>query len=276
MSRLLMAGYFVFAAAFISNVAAEFIWQLPSSAFTWINLALLSGYLLTLQRARRMSKRWAAEAQEMVQRVGRTAVGSLVEGLTMPYQSEVARDLLGTMLPRIRADDTVLLNTEQRSILNGVLGRMGRETACAGWYEAKASKGTLHDETDYLPRRGDIRLLIHVARMTSVTSLDSRVVIVFYGGHVAFELGGWADPWEQAICESKKRGHKPGSRISLQDLQRNNLATRERRGPPDRGSDTFIVPYGDVESDDMADMVGGAAVAAVVPRALLARLLAPA
>lgn len=120
-SRLFMFLYWVGLLAFlVCQVAKVSGWFALDSLYIML---FGFGYAAAIFTVLWVGSRWKRTTDELAKSADVRAVGPLVEGLTMAYQSNIARDALLPLLPRLKADDAHLLGAEHRRILNQVLGR---------------------------------------------------------------------------------------------------------------------------------------------------------
>jgi hypothetical protein len=83
---------------------------------------------------------------------------------------------------------------------------MGSDLRCTARYGGQVSEGRALLETDHVRFRGDFRLSIRFAEMTSVEARDGWLGITFgrSGSEVAaFELGPQAEKWAFKILNPK-------------------------------------------------------------------------
>lgn len=96
---------------------------------------------------------------------------------------------------------------------------MGQEVVCTCWHGGQSCEGKLQLETDSLLFRGEVRLRIPFVDISTVTSADGRLEVVFRGAAASFDLGRRAEIWANAIRSPKTRiqklGVKAGSRVLL-------------------------------------------------------------
>ena len=95
---------------------------------------------------------------------------------------------------------------------------MGRELRCTVRAGGKQSAGKALLETNEIIFRGDLRLKIPLASLTSVVAKDGQLHLKWPDNSAVFELGEQAEKWAHTILHPKsvaeKLGVKPGSRIS--------------------------------------------------------------
>ena len=95
---------------------------------------------------------------------------------------------------------------------------MGRELVCKVRYSGKTASGKTLLETNEIIVRGDLRLKIPLASLTSVRARDGELHLAWSGETAVFELGAQAETWAHKILHPKttaeKLGIKPGLRVS--------------------------------------------------------------
>jgi len=91
---------------------------------------------------------------------------------------------------------------------------MGQELECKLRLGKRTLSGRAYLETDFLLFRGDERLKIAFADLTSVVAAKGVLKLEFAGGPAAFELGAAAEKWVKKILHPPslldKLGVKPG------------------------------------------------------------------
>ncbi len=96
---------------------------------------------------------------------------------------------------------------------------MGLEAHCVGRQGQQASAGKALLETDYLLFRGDFRVKIPFAQMTSVKADGGQLVVRYADGSFSLELGPAASKWADKILHPPQRldklGVKPGLQIVI-------------------------------------------------------------
>jgi len=96
---------------------------------------------------------------------------------------------------------------------------MGLDTRCSATFNKQTSVGRLQLETDYVLFRGDFRVKLALARITSVTAKDGVLSLKSAEGTLVLALGAAADKWAAKIGSPKSRieklGVKPGVRVSV-------------------------------------------------------------
>ena len=104
---------------------------------------------------------------------------------------------------------------------------MGRELQCAVRSGGKRSVGKALLETNEVLFRGDPRLKIPIASLTSVVAKDGELHLKWPDNSAVLELGEQAEKWAHAILQPKtiadKLGIKPGSRISVLRLSESEV-----------------------------------------------------
>jgi len=110
---------------------------------------------------------------------------------------------------------------------------MGRELQCTVRSGGKHSVGKALLETSELVFRGEPRLKIPLASLTSVAAKNGELNLKWPEGSAVFELGEQAEKWAHAILHPKsvaeKLGVKPGSRISFLRLPSPELLKDARK-----------------------------------------------
>jgi hypothetical protein len=95
---------------------------------------------------------------------------------------------------------------------------MGREAKCAAVVNGRRAHGRALLETDALLFRGEERVTIPYADMSSVEAEQGRLTVVHPGGTAAFDLGQEAERWAHRILHPPsvidKMGVKPGHRVA--------------------------------------------------------------
>ncbi len=129
--------------------------------------------------------------------------------------------------------------------------RMGKTTKSRLHFEGRTYDGEAMLETSELLFRGERRLLIPFAQITSVTAREGLLDVKFAGGVAALELGAQAAQWAEKIRNPKsviqKIGIKPGQVVSVvhldddafvEDLEKAGAAVS--RGRARKNSDTIV------------------------------------
>ena len=138
---------------------------------------------------------------------------------------------------------------------------MGREVQCKAksggkWFEGKALL-----ETKELLFRGDLRLKIPFAALTSVIAHNGELRLRWRGSSAVFALGEQAEKWAHSILHPKstaeKLGIKPGLRISAAHMpddtamsDARKAATALARDKPVRDSDMIF--FGAATTSDLS------------------------
>jgi hypothetical protein len=91
---------------------------------------------------------------------------------------------------------------------------VGQEAQCTATFKRRQSKGRAHLETETLIFRGEFRLAIPFAQITSVRVDHGRLIIHFLGTVATFDLGTRADLWAQKILHPKPLIDKLGVRAT--------------------------------------------------------------
>jgi hypothetical protein len=101
---------------------------------------------------------------------------------------------------------------------------MGRELQCRAESEGKWHKGKALLETNEIIFRGDIRLKIPLASLTSVVARGGQLHLKWSNDTAILELGKHAETWAHKILHPKgtaeKLGIKPGLNISFVNMPR--------------------------------------------------------
>jgi len=96
---------------------------------------------------------------------------------------------------------------------------MGQELDCKLRIGRRALTGKAHLETDYVLFRGEERLKILFADLTSVKATDGILHLTYAEGQADFELGKAAEKWADKILHPPTRidklGIKPGVTVNL-------------------------------------------------------------
>ncbi len=96
---------------------------------------------------------------------------------------------------------------------------MGLDVQCKARYQGHESAGRAQLESDYLLFRGDFRVKVSFAEMTSVMVTGGELRITTAAGVTCLVLGKAAEKWAEKILHPptliEKLGVKPGQRISL-------------------------------------------------------------
>ena len=96
---------------------------------------------------------------------------------------------------------------------------MGLDTRCSATFNRQTSIGRAQLETDHVLFRGDFRVKLALAAITSLTTKDGVLSLKSTDGTLALALGAAADKWAAKIRSPKSRieklGVKPGVRVSV-------------------------------------------------------------
>lgn len=118
---------------------------------------------------------------------------------------------------------------------------MGREIVCKIRTAGKTSSGNALLETNDIIVRGELRLKIPLASLTSVASQDGKLHLEWPEGSAVFELGDHAEKWAYKILHPKsmaeKLGIKPGLVISALAMDEGDFL-KELRGAAKSFSDS--------------------------------------
>ena len=110
---------------------------------------------------------------------------------------------------------------------------MGQEAKCVLRYRGRTSQGTVSLEHKDLVFRGDERLRVPLASVTSATAGDGRLVITFGGDRVEFDIGSAAAKWADRITNPPSRldklGIKAGMAVAFIDFRDSHLTSEIRR-----------------------------------------------
>ncbi len=129
---------------------------------------------------------------------------------------------------------------------------MGKEAHCTAHFREEVSEGKALLESDALTFRGDFRLSIRLAEVTSVSAENGQLMVTTPEGRATFELGPQAEKWAQAIRSPKglmdKLGVKPGYRVSVLGITDEPFRVQLRQrtadvseGEPQAGSDAIFL-----------------------------------
>jgi hypothetical protein len=138
---------------------------------------------------------------------------------------------------------------------------LGSEAVCSVSYAGQVSEGKALLETTEVLFRGDFRLKIPFAEITSVAT-DNGALQLGYNSNIAvFELGRDADKWAEKIRNPRglldKMGVKAGMHVAVLGVDDADFVDQltARNGAPDRGiesGDLDIVFY---EADHLDDLI---------------------
>jgi len=96
---------------------------------------------------------------------------------------------------------------------------VGREAVCRARSGREAGEGRALLETDELVFRGDFRVRVPLAQVTSARAEDGELTVEWPGGRLVLELGRGAEKWALAITRPRtvveKLGIRPGLRVAL-------------------------------------------------------------
>jgi hypothetical protein len=96
---------------------------------------------------------------------------------------------------------------------------MGQELDCKIRLGRRSLTGKAQLETDYVLFRGEERLKLAFADLTSVKAADGILHLDYPGGRAEFELGKYAEKWADKILHpptrTDKLGIKPGVTVAL-------------------------------------------------------------
>jgi hypothetical protein len=96
---------------------------------------------------------------------------------------------------------------------------MGRDTTCIATFKRQRSEGRALLETDYVLFRGDFRVKLPFASITSVSVTRGALSLKSADGTLALQLGPDAEKWAAKLSSPKsfveKLGVKAGSRVSV-------------------------------------------------------------
>lgn len=109
---------------------------------------------------------------------------------------------------------------------------MGSEAVCSVRYGTRSSEGKALLETSELIFRGDFRLRIPFAEITSLTGEDGELRVGYAGDVAVFELGRNAHTWAEKIRNPRglldKLGVKPGMRVVVLGVEDADFLTQLR------------------------------------------------
>lgn len=137
---------------------------------------------------------------------------------------------------------------------------MGSEAACRVSYKGEASEGKALLETSELIFRGDFRLKILLAQVSSLETSDGELRLGYDDGVAVFELGRNAEAWAEKIRNPRglldKLGVKSGMSVVVLGVGDEEFVTqiRDRVGEPanELGSQADVVFY---EADRVEELV---------------------
>ncbi len=109
---------------------------------------------------------------------------------------------------------------------------MGSEAVCSVRYGSQASEGKALLETSELIFRGDFRLRIPFAEITSLAGEGGELRVGYAGNVAVFELGRNAGAWAEKIRNPRglldKLGVKPGMRVVVLGVEDTDFLTQLR------------------------------------------------
>jgi hypothetical protein len=138
---------------------------------------------------------------------------------------------------------------------------LGSEAVCSVSYAGRVSEGKALLETTEVLFRGDFRLKIPFAEITSVASDDGALYLGYEGDVAVFDLGRDADKWAEKIRNPRglldKLGIKPGMYTAVLGVEDADFLDQltARAGAPDRSidaGDLDIILYEANSLDDLA------------------------
>ena len=96
---------------------------------------------------------------------------------------------------------------------------MGDEARCIARHGGQSSEGKALLETDELLFRGDFRLKVPLAAISSAAAADGNLTVAWNGEEATFELGARAARWAERIRNPRtlldKLGVRPDQRVSV-------------------------------------------------------------
>jgi hypothetical protein len=120
---------------------------------------------------------------------------------------------------------------------------MGLDTTCTGIFKRQRSEGRALLETDHVLFRGEFRVKLPLASITSIKASRGILTLGTADGALALELGPAAEKWAAKLSSPKtlveKLGVKPGSRVAtvgiaddafVDDLRRTGASVTSRLG----------------------------------------------
>ncbi len=137
---------------------------------------------------------------------------------------------------------------------------MGSEAVCSVSYAGRVSEGKALLETTEVLFRGDFRLKIPFAQITSVAADDGTLRLGYEGDVAVFDLGGDADKWAEKIRNPRalldKLGVKPGMRIAVLGVQDADFLDQltARNGATDKSIDARDLDIIFYEADRLDDL----------------------
>jgi len=137
---------------------------------------------------------------------------------------------------------------------------LGSETVCSVSYAGQVSEGkALLEATDVL-FRGDFRLKIPFAKITSVATGDGALRLGYEGDVAVFDLGRDADKWAEKIRNPRglldKLGVKPGMHIAVLGVEDADFLAQltTRTGAPHKAIDSANLDIIFYEADHLDDL----------------------
>jgi hypothetical protein len=138
---------------------------------------------------------------------------------------------------------------------------MGLEAECTVRFGKRSSRGKARFEEKEIVFRGDFRLVIPLAEVTSAAAQDGTLSVASAAGTARFELGPAAEKWAAKIRSPRGRldklGVKPGSRVRVLGLDdrafRAELEARGAQVDEGRGGRTVDVAFLRVEKPAQLD-----------------------
>jgi len=137
---------------------------------------------------------------------------------------------------------------------------LGSEAVCSVSYAGRVSEGKALLETTEVLFRGDFRLKIPFAQITSVAADDGTLRLGYEDDVAVFDLGGDADKWAEKIRNPRalldKLGVKPGMRIAVLGVQDADFLDQltARNGAPDKSIDARDLDIIFYEADRLDDL----------------------
>ena len=137
---------------------------------------------------------------------------------------------------------------------------MGSEAVCRVSYAGQVAEGKALLETSEVIFRGEFRLRIPFAEMTSIAAEDGELKLGYNGDVAMFELGKDAEKWAEKIRNPRglmdKLGMKPGMRHTVVGVRDDDFLGElaDRFGPSESesgSSDTDILFYAADHLDDL-------------------------
>ena len=140
---------------------------------------------------------------------------------------------------------------------------MGNELTCTAHSAGKTSQGKALLETSEIIFRGDFRLKIPFASLSSVVARDGELHLKWKDGSAVLELGDRAAEWADKILHpksvSEKLGIKPGLTISTRDVSAPDFVRELRASTKQFSStkllkDSDLILFGAAEAANLADL----------------------